>query len=354
MRPGCSARDRNACTRASAWTTPTLAFVISRRCTGRSESPEGTRRRARRDADTSDQKPGRSLSAEALARSCRGSRLGRRSRSHEGDRRLVRAGAVPVVGEAAQEHGCACCASASTTERSDDPKTEFDVVAAGAERRRRAPARGVGRYVDGPRQLRRRRSRAGGRCLRRCACGSVASTRAPDGPRSEGLPIELSRFSLPQSDPGGVSVGGCVPRRAATSRPRPPSLLQRHCGRLASFGQTAASRRERRSAFTEVEQAPAPPSTVEQGSGPIGTAGDRPTHPASLAFGEERVPCPREQPALPSCSRACSPATPLGGRPPPKTNATTPQGRFALASVAPSRHGRGSTAPVAGQSWCGV
>ncbi len=55
-------------------------------------------------------------------------------------------------------------------------------------------------------------------------------------------------------------------------------LLQRHCGGLVSFDQAAASRRERRSAFTEVEQAPAPSCAEEQGSGLIGAAGVRPTH----------------------------------------------------------------------------
>jgi len=69
-----------------------------------------------------------------------------------GDRRLVRAEAVAVVGEPAQEHGCACCASASTSNRSGDLKTEFDVVACGANRQsrclrggRRLPARPTSR-----------------------------------------------------------------------------------------------------------------------------------------------------------------------------------------------------------------
>ncbi len=42
---------------------------------------------------------------------------GGRSPSREGDRRLVRAKAVPVAGGAAQKHGRACCVSASTLER---------------------------------------------------------------------------------------------------------------------------------------------------------------------------------------------------------------------------------------------
>jgi hypothetical protein len=69
--------------------------------------------------------------------------------SRERDRRLVEAGAIPVVEEAAQKHGRACCPSASTWERSDDLKTEFDVVANGAIRRRRPRLRRGGPSAAG-------------------------------------------------------------------------------------------------------------------------------------------------------------------------------------------------------------
>ncbi len=60
-----------------------------------------------------------------------------RSPSRERGRRLVQAGAIPVVGGAAQKHRRACCASASTLERSDDLKAEVDVGAIGAIQRPR-------------------------------------------------------------------------------------------------------------------------------------------------------------------------------------------------------------------------
>ncbi len=95
---------------------------------------------------------------EALARSCRGSRLGWRSRSRE----RVQAGAIPVVGSGSR-HGRACNAHASTSERSDDLNTEFDVVANGAKHRRRARVEAAARHVVGLRREHRRRGRRRGR-----------------------------------------------------------------------------------------------------------------------------------------------------------------------------------------------
>ncbi len=92
----------------------------------------GMRMRTRSQASALTRSRPRALTAISWA-----SVPGGRSRSREPGRQLVQAGAIPVVGEVTQTHARSCCPSASTSERSDDPKTESDVVAIGAKQRRR-------------------------------------------------------------------------------------------------------------------------------------------------------------------------------------------------------------------------
>ncbi len=148
------------------------------------------------------------------------------SLSRERDRRLVQAGAIPVVGEAAQKHGRSCCASASTLERSDDLKTEVDVVAIGAQERPRDPRRG--------RCLRHREFRQARRSGSRDVCGRWNATlvrrraRRRRGPR--------------QRHGGAARLGQSRCRRhAALARPRQARLWRARgvSGRARAHSQPA-------------------------------------------------------------------------------------------------------------------
>ncbi len=187
------------------------------------------------------------------------------ARSRERDRRLVQAEAIPIVGEAAQEHARACNASASTSKRSHGLETEFDVVANGALQQSRPQGTGS-RLVD--------IGVSAGR-VHRCSLRVAASA-------SRGRRAAVSRLRITRPDRcRGVDV--VLPRsgqrrraamvrlwkrahRPLETRPERRALLEHRCPPSARRDRAAALSRLGDQVRSRPPGARARPSTAAAGS----------------------------------------------------------------------------------------